>query len=166
MLSGTDGDALAVQLCVQGAWLVNHQLMNSQFEGTCRLLACFRFFSGLFPSVFRPVSCIQADADLRVMPSLSEPVRAEPTDRAEARHRAMSEQRLAVSGGNTRAAARRPGGRAGLERGLDGVGNELRGLRVDGDVAAEQYAADDLPGVPGRVLRVDGHVSPPWGQTK
>src|SRR5271166_5725481 len=43
---------------------------------------------GLFPFLFRPVSCIQADAGLRVMPSLSEPVRAEPTDRAEARHRA------------------------------------------------------------------------------
>jgi hypothetical protein len=48
-----------------------------------------------------------------------------------------------------------------LERGLDGVGDELRGLGVDGDVAAEQYAADDLPGVAGRILRVGGHVSPP-----
>jgi hypothetical protein len=47
-----------------------------------------------------------------------------------------------------------PGGRGGLERGLDGVGDKLRGLRVDGDVAAEQHAADDLPGVPGRILRV------------
>jgi hypothetical protein len=62
--------------------------MTYQLEGACRLLGCFRFFSGLFPSVSRPVSCIQADADLRVMPSLSEPVRAEPADRAEARHRA------------------------------------------------------------------------------
>ena len=32
----------------------------------------------------------------------------------------------------------------------DGGGHELRGFRVDGDVAAEQHAADDLPGVPGR----------------
>jgi hypothetical protein len=56
-------------------------------------------------------------------------------------------------------AAMRAGG-AGLERGLDGGGDELRGLRVDGDVAAEQHAADDLPGVPGRVVRVGGHVSP------
>jgi hypothetical protein len=53
------------------------------------------------------------------------------------------------------------GGRTGLERGLDGVGDEPRSFRVDGDVAAEQHAADDLPGVPGRVLRVGGHVSPP-----
>jgi hypothetical protein len=48
-----------------------------------------------------------------------------------------------------------------LERGLDGGGDELRGLGVDDDVPAEQHAADDLPGVPGRVLRVGGHVSPP-----
>jgi hypothetical protein len=73
----------------------------------------------------------------------------------------MSEQRLAVDGGNTRASAWRPGGRTGLERGLDGGGDQQRGLSVDGDVAAEQYAADDLPGVPGRVLRVGIHVSAP-----
>jgi len=72
----------------------------------------------------------------------------------------MSEQRLAVGGGNTPAPARRPGGRTGAERGLDGVGDELGGLGVDGDVAAEQHAADDLPGVPGRVLEAVGHVSP------
>ena len=35
------------------------------------------------------------------------------------------------------------------------------GLRVDGDVPAEQHVADDLPGVPGRVLRSCGHVSAP-----
>ena len=57
---------------------------------------------------------------------------------------------------------RRVAGRAGgLERGLDGVGDKLRGLRVDDDVPAEQHAADDLPGVPGRVLRVGSHLSPP-----
>jgi hypothetical protein len=72
---------------------------------------------------------------------------------------AISEQRLAVGGGNTRAPARRPGGRTGLERRLDGGGDELRGLGVDGDVAAEQYAADDVAGVAGRVLRAVGHVS-------
>ena len=66
-----------------------------------------------------------------------------------------------LAAGNTRPSARRPGGRTGLERRLDGGGDELRGLRVDGDVPAEQHAADDLPGVPGRVLRADGHVSPP-----
>jgi hypothetical protein len=32
--------------------------------------------------------------------------------------------------------------------------------RVDGDVPAEQHAADDLPGVPGRVLRVGGQCQP------
>jgi hypothetical protein len=61
--------------------------------------------------------------------------------------------------GNTRASAGQPG-RVGLERGLDGGGDEVRGLRVDDDVPAEQHAADDLPGVPGCVLRVGGHVSP------
>ena len=50
---------------------------------------------------------------------------------------------------------RRPGLRTGLERGLDG-GDELRGLRVDDDVPAEQHAADDLPGVRGRLVRADG----------
>jgi hypothetical protein len=57
---------------------------------------------------------------------------------------------------------RRRGGRegaGGLERGLDGGGDELRGLGVDGDVAAEQHAADDMTGVAGRVLRAVGHVS-------
>ncbi len=42
-----------------------------------------------------------------------------------------------------------------LEHGLDGSGDELRGLRVDDDVPAEQNAADYLPGVPGRVVRAD-----------
>ena len=51
---------------------------------------------------------------------------------------------LAVAGARRR--------RAGLERGLDGDGDELRGLRVDSDVPAEQHPADHLPGVPGRVL--------------
>jgi len=71
------------------------------------------------------------------------------------------EQRLAVDMGNTRASARRPGRRIGLERRLDGGGDELRGLRVDGDVPAEQHAADNLPGMPGRVLRIGIHVSAP-----
>ena len=61
---------------------------------------------------------------------------------------AGSEQRLAASGGTARASAWWLGGRGGLERGLDGVGDELCGLRVDGDVPAEQHATDDLPGVP------------------
>jgi hypothetical protein len=74
---------------------------------------------------------------------------------------AISEQRLAVGGGNTRAPARRPGGHTGLERRLDGGDNELRGLGVDGDVPAEQHAADDLASVRGPVLRVVGHVSAP-----
>ena len=74
---------------------------------------------------------------------------------------AMSEQWLAGVGGVARASAWWPGGRGGLERGLDGGGDELGGLGVDGDVVAEQHAADDLPGVPGRVLEAVGHVSPP-----
>ncbi len=49
----------------------------------------------------------------------------------------ISEQRLAAGGGNARAPAGPPGGRGGLERGLDGGGDELRGLRVDGDVPAQ-----------------------------
>jgi hypothetical protein len=48
-----------------------------------------------------------------------------------------------------------------LERRLDGGGQERRSFRVDDDVPAEQYAAGDLPGVPGRVLRAGGHVSSP-----
>jgi hypothetical protein len=73
---------------------------------------------------------------------------------------AISEQRLAADGGNARPPTRRAGGRTGLECRLDGDGDELRGLRVDGDVPAEQHPADDLPGMPGRVLWVSGHVSP------
>jgi hypothetical protein len=66
---------------------------------------------------------------------------------------AVSEQRLVSGGRIARAPAGPPGGSAGLERGLDGGGDELRGLRVDGDVPAQQHAADDLPDMPGRVLR-------------
>ena len=40
----------------------------------------------------------------------------------------MSEQRLAVDGGNTQASAWRPGGRTGLERSLDGGGDQQRDL--------------------------------------
>ena len=72
---------------------------------------------------------------------------------------AISEQRLAVGGGNTRSPARRPGRRTGLECRLDGGGDELRGLRVDDDVPAEQHAADDVPDVPEPVRLVGGHVS-------
>jgi hypothetical protein len=46
-----------------------------------------------------------------------------------------------------------------LESGLDGSSDELGGLRVDGDVPAEQHAADDVANVAGRVLRAVGHVS-------
>ncbi len=52
--------------------------------------------------------------------------------------------------------ARRLGGRARVERGLDSVGDELRGLHVDDDVPAEQHAAENLHGVPGRAMRADG----------
>jgi hypothetical protein len=47
-----------------------------------------------------------------------------------------------------------------LERCLDGGDDELRGVRVDDDVPAEQHAADDVPGVPEHILRVGSHVSP------
>ena len=57
--------------------------------------------------------------------------------------------RLATGGGKTPNPARRPGRRTGLERGLDRGRDELRGLRIDDDVPAEQNAADDLPGVRG-----------------
>jgi hypothetical protein len=73
----------------------------------------------------------------------------------------MSEQRFTADRRrNTPTSARRPGRCTSVERGLDGGSNELRGLRVDDDVPAEQHAADDLPGVAGRVLRAGGHVSP------
>jgi hypothetical protein len=72
-------------------------------------------------------------------------------------HEPLSEQRLGTGGGNARAPARRPGRRTDLERGLDAGGDELRGLRVDGDVPAEQYAADDLPDVRGYRRRL-GHT--------
>ena len=71
-------------------------------------------------------------------------------------HEPLSEQRLAIGGGNTSAPPRRPGRCTRLERGLDGGGDEPCGLRVDDDVPAEQNAADDLPGVRGRVVRADG----------
>jgi len=65
-------------------------------------------------------------------------------------------QRLATGGGNTQAPVRRPGRRTCLERGLYGGRDELRGLCVDDNVPAEQDAADDLPGVPWRVVQADG----------
>jgi len=71
-------------------------------------------------------------------------------------HEPLSEQRLAIGRGNTSAPARRPGRRIRLERGLDGGGDEPRGLRVDDDVPAEQNAADDLPGMQGRIVQADG----------
>ena len=49
-----------------------------------------------------------------------------------------------------------PGPGVGLERGLNGGRDELRGLRVNDDVPAEQHAADDLPGVRGHVVRANG----------
>ncbi len=58
---------------------------------------------------------------------------------------AISEQRLAVGGGNARAPARRPGRRTGLECRLDGGGDELRSLCVDGDVAAHPIFAITPP---------------------
>ena len=57
----------------------------------------------------------------------------------------------------------RRGGREGVSArstALDG-GDELRGLKINGDVPAEQNPADDLARVPGRVLRIGIHVSAP-----
>ena len=73
---------------------------------------------------------------------------------------AGSEQRLVAGSGAARASAWWPGGRGGLEGGLDGVGDELGGLGVDGDIAAEQHAADHMACVARRVLRAVGYVSP------
>jgi hypothetical protein len=58
------------------------------------------------------------------------------------------------------APARRPAGRTGAECGLDGVGDELGGLGVDGDVAAQQHPADHLAGVLACVLEAVSHVGP------
>ena len=52
-----------------------------------------------------------------------------------------SGQRFTADGGPARVPTYRPGGRGGLERGLDGVGDERRDLGIDGDVVAEQHAA-------------------------
>jgi hypothetical protein len=71
-------------------------------------------------------------------------------------HEPLSGQRLAADAGNPRSPARPPGGLTGLERGLDGGRDELRCLRIDDDVPAQQHAADDLPGVRERAGRVDG----------
>jgi hypothetical protein len=65
------------------------------------------------------------------------------------------------SGSQSAAEACRPrrGGRRGvpgLSAALDGGRDELRGLRVDDDVPAEQNAAGDLPGMWRRVVRADG----------
>jgi hypothetical protein len=63
---------------------------------------------------------------------------------------------LRATGIRPRSPARPPGGLTGLERGLDGGRDELRCLRIDDDVPAQQHAADDLPGVRERAGRVDG----------
>jgi hypothetical protein len=71
-----------------------------------------------------------------------------------------SQNRGAHPAGDTPTPARRRGGRIGAECGLDGGSHELRGLRVDGDVAAQQHAADDLPGVLRCVREAVSHVGP------
>ena len=60
-------------------------------------------------------------------------------------HEPLSGQRPAADAGSPRSPARPPGGLTGLERGLDGGRDELRCLRIDDDVPAQQHAADDLP---------------------
>jgi hypothetical protein len=68
----------------------------------------------------------------------------------------LSEQRLAIGGRSTPGPARRSGRRVGLECGLDGGGDEPRGLGADDDVQAEQHAADDLPGMREHVVWANG----------
>ena len=70
-------------------------------------------------------------------------------------HEPLAGQRPAADAGNPRSPARPPGGLTGLERDLDGGRDELRGLRIDDDVPAQQHAADDLPGVREHAGRVD-----------
>ena len=69
------------------------------------------------------------------------------------------------SGPQSAAGTRRPrrGGRGGApawERGLDGGGGELHGLRVDDDVPAEQNAADGLPYIAGALCAA--YERPQW----
>jgi len=71
-------------------------------------------------------------------------------------HEPLSGRRPAADAGNPRSPARPPGGLTGLERGLDGGRDELRCLRIDDDVPAQQHAADDLPGAREHAGRVDG----------
>jgi hypothetical protein len=71
---------------------------------------------------------------------------------------ARSEKRLTTGVRSARPAAPGPGGRLGLEDGLNRGGKELCGLRVDGDAPAEQHAANDPAGMLGHILRADGDV--------
>jgi len=71
-------------------------------------------------------------------------------------HEPLSGRRPAAGAGNPRSPALPPGGLTGLEGGLDGGRDELRCLRIDDDVPAQQHAADDLPGVRECAGRVDG----------
>ena len=70
-------------------------------------------------------------------------------------HEPLSGQRLAADAGNPRSPARPAGRLTGLERGLDGGRDELRCLRIDDDVPAQQHAADHLPGARKRPVRAD-----------
>ena len=80
-----------------------------------------------------------------------------------------SEQRRAV-GTRSGSAAPRPGVRPGRRRGgrggpeplLEGIGDELRGVRINGDVPAQQHSADDLAGRRERVLRRHGRPGRRW----
>ena len=67
-----------------------------------------------------------------------------------------------LAGGRRQAPPRRRGGRTGVQRRLDGVGDELRDLRVDGDVPAEQHPADD----PAQRARRRTPGSDPWWTTE
>ena len=73
--------------------------------------------------------------------------RTPPDSRCHIRTAARSRWRDRAGRGAAAGRAHRFGALPGRRR------DELRGLRVDSDVPAEQHPADDLPGVPGRVLR-------------
>ena len=71
---------------------------------------------------------------------------------------ARSEKRLTTGGRSAWPAAPGPGGRLGLEDGLNSGGEELCGLCVDGDAPAEQHAANDAACMLGHILWADGDV--------
>jgi hypothetical protein len=74
----------------------------------------------------------------------------------------MSEQRLAVVGGrNARASVPTAGGAPAWSAAWTAAVTSYAVSASMTMFRLEQHAADDVPGVRGRILRVGGHVSPP-----